>query len=363
MRPLANRRRFCCQWAAIALAVGAGCDRRPPELKVTAAAVRPAKVAVAVPTAVVGAQARDTAVSVGPAVPINLAGAATSGDLGLPAEGPTAGQFGATLGQTSQSVGTAQNGHLQGGVPLDTNSSLRILPQTRRNGIHFGTGELVHLLQRSAEAVARDHPGSVLLVGNLSRQDGGDIGPSVSHNSGRDVDVLFYAVDRLGRGRQPPNFCHYDSDGIADGPATDAGQYEFDAERNWALVRNWLTDPAVVVQWIFVAAHLRNPMLDFALRHHEPESLRLRAARVLVQPRDSSPHADHFHLRIACSAGDKPACVDGGVATTAARDAQVDALLQMYHQGSPAEQRYARELLNLGPDANLTQLPPIEGID
>ena len=273
------------------------------------------------------------------------------------------GQFGGTRGAHSKSIGTAQHGRLEGGVPLQDSPNLLILPQTRRNALFFGTAELVALLQRSALAVALDWPGSVLRVGNVARQTGGDIGPSVSHNSGRDADVLFFAHDRLGTGQGPPNFCHFDDQGVADGPPADAGRYEFDAERNWALVRHWLTDPDVVVQWIFVAAPLRNQLLDVALRRAAPASLRLRAARVLVQPRDSSPHADHFHLRIGCPPGDRPECLDGGVATARARDAQIDALLQMYHHGSPAEQRYARELLSLPPGADVAALPPIEGVD
>jgi len=128
-------------------------------------------------------------------------------------------------------------------------------------------------------------------------------------------------------------------------------------------VRHWLSDPDVVVQWIFVSIPLRNQMLDYALRQGEPQGLRRRAAQVLVQPRDSSPHADHFHLRIACPPGDRPACIDGGGVTAQARDAQIDSLLEMYHHGSPAEQRYARELLSLPPDADLAALPPIEGED
>lgn len=291
-------------------------------------------------------------------------GSPPAAQLGLPDDRPAAiGRFGHNRGVHSKSVGTAQHGQLEGGIALEQSKSLVVLPQTRRNAIFYGTAELVGLLQRSAAAVAQDRPGSMLKVGNLSRETGGDIGPSVSHNSGRDADVLFFAVDRFGTGGEPDNFCHFNDTGIADGPASDAGRYEFDVERNWALVRHWLTDPDVVVQWIFVAAPLRNQLLDCALRQGEPALLRLRAARVLVQPRDSSPHADHFHLRIGCPPGDRPECLDGGVATAAAREAQIDALLQMYHLGSPAEQRYARELLSLPPGSDVAQLPPIEGVD
>ena len=272
---------------------------------------------------------------------------------------PFVGRFGHGGGGHTHSMGTAQNGTLLDGVALRESATLRILPQTRARGFYFGTAELVDLLERSAAGVAEDFPGSRLRVANLSRHGGGDIPPSVSHNSGRDADVPFFAFDRSGSDASPANFVHFDDNGLSD--AGEVGRWEFDTARNWGLVRRWLTDPSVVVQWIFVSVPLRNRLLDYALRQREPDSLRQRAMRVLVQPRDSSPHADHFHVRIACPADDRPACIDGYGQTSRAREAQVDALLEMYTHGSPAEQRYARELLTLPADGGDAELPPIEG--
>ncbi len=293
--------------------------------------------------------------------PIALALADTPSDLFAGIDEPLThvGRFGRALGGHGHSVGTAQNGYLLGGLPVAESPTLRILPQTRARGFYFGTAELVSLLERSAQAVAADYPQSTLRLGNLSRDGGGDIAPSHSHNSGRDADVLFFAFDRNGSDAAPANFVHFDDNGLSDSP--DPGRWDFDTARNWALVRRWLTDPDVVVQWIFVSVPLRNRLLDYALRAREPQSLRDRAMHVLVQPRDSSPHADHFHIRIACPADDRPQCVDGFGQTAHAREAQVDALLQLYEHGSPEEQRYARELLTLPVDGTVADLPPIEG--
>ncbi len=269
------------------------------------------------------------------------------------------GRFGRAVGGHSHSMGTAQNGYLQGGQALTESPALHILPQTRSRGFYWGTVELVQLLERSAQAVAADFPHSTLKLGNLSKEGGGDIAPSHSHNSGRDADVLFFAFDRNGSDSAPANFVHFDDNGLSDSP--DPGRWEFDTARNWALVRRWLTDPDVVVQWVFVSVPLRNRLLDYALREREPQSLRERAMHVLVQPRDSSPHADHFHIRIACPVDDRPNCIDGFGQTARAREAQVDALLQLYAHGSPEEQRYARELLTLPVDGSVADLPPIEG--
>lgn len=265
----------------------------------------------------------------------------------------------------SQSVGTPQDGALRAGVALKASAdgTLRPLPHTERRGWLFGTVELVALLQDAARAIrstlqAQGEVALPLRIGNLSREGGGDIGPSRSHNSGRDADVSFFHVDREGRPVDVGHYVLYDAQGVAEWPPSVAGRLYFDASRNWLFVRYLLSDPSAIVQWIFLAAPLRNMLLDYALRVGEPESLRLRALRVLVQPTDSSPHADHFHIRIACPADDKPGCVDGPGRTAAARLAQIDALLSLYHHGSPAEQRYARDILSLPMSGEDIELPP-----
>jgi len=274
------------------------------------------------------------------------------------------GRFGLGSSSAGRSIGTPQHGYLAGGIALASAGPLEVLPFTRQRGFVWGTQALTSLLHRSAEAVSHDHPGSILRVGNLSRPGGGDIPPSVSHNSGRDADIAFFAFDRMGRGDLPPaSLVHFDDNGVSDSPESIRGRFEFDTARNWSLVQHWLADPDVVVQWIFIAVPLRNLLLDHALRIGAPASVRDRAMRVLVQPRESSPHADHFHLRIACPADDRPACIDGPGRTARAHEAQVDALLQMYREGTPAEQRYARELLTLPADGADFELPPVESED
>ncbi|MCO4764369.1 MAG: penicillin-insensitive murein endopeptidase [Myxococcales bacterium] len=261
----------------------------------------------------------------------------------------------------SRSVGTPQTGHLVGGVSLASLSDphLRFLYRTAKKHTLYGTVELVTLVRDAAAAVAREHPGIQLTVGNLSRLGGGDISASVSHNSGRDADLSFYLLDAAGKSVRWPTMLHCDDTGVVRKPAAARG-FRFDTDRNWTLVRHLLSHPAVVVQWIFVAAPLRNMLLDHALRIGEPALLRKRALRVLVQPSDSSRHDDHFHVRIACPPGDKPGCRSGPGRTRLARETQIDSLLHMYHRGSPAEQRYARELLSVPVDGSDLVLPPME---
>ena len=197
----------------------------------------------------------------------------------------------------SASIGTPQNGRLDNGIDLTTLPplpALRILSATRRRGFTYATAELATLLRDTASAVASAFPGSRLSLGNVARAGGGDIAPSVSHNSGRDADLALFAIDRDGEVVEPAHYIRFDTTGAAVSPRSAVGRLRFDPDRTWMVVRSLLSHPAVVVQWIFIAAPLRNILLDHALRIGEPELLRARARRVLVQPTDSSPHADQI---------------------------------------------------------------------
>ena len=76
-------------------------------------------------------------------------------------------------------------------------------------------------------------------------------------------------------------------------------------QRNWWLVRTVVWSKRPEVQYIFVSTGLRKLLLAYGeKRGDHPEILR-RARRLLIQPKDSSPHADHFHVRIYCAPEDK----------------------------------------------------------
>lgn len=207
------------------------------------------------------------------------------------------------------SIGPSNAGTLVGARPLpEDHPSLRVRPSAARRGATFGTPALVAMLVRAAERVAREHPGSALWAGDLSRAEGGPLAPHASHTSGRDVDLAFFVSRREGAALVP-----------ADGPEMRAvdtlgrvagGALVFDDARNWALVRALLEDPGAAPQWIFVAAHLRERLLTYGQTAAEP-ALVERAAVVLAQPRDSSPHADHFHVRIYCGLEERlQGCLD-----------------------------------------------------
>jgi penicillin-insensitive murein endopeptidase len=204
-----------------------------------------------------------------------------------------------------KSVGSPNEGRLEGGRRLEPSKSLRTV-----GGHRWGVPSLVGMLERSSARVAKKFSGSVLTVGDLSRKGGGDVEGHRSHESGRDADVGFY----LKKGRKPwvaPRFATIDDEGKAVGlPAV-----RFDDARNWALVEAWLTDREASVLQIFVAQHIKLRLLAEARRSGAAPELQNRAAMIMIQPSRGLPHDNHFHVRIACprSSGD---CIEYGTRET-----------------------------------------------
>lgn len=201
----------------------------------------------------------------------------------------------------ARSIGSPNEGHLSHGLELFPSASLRILPgRTAR----WGLPQLVGMLHRSADQIGARFPGSVLRVGDLSRRSGGDVLRHHSHESGRDVDVLFYVMGHDGKPRDPDVFAPFDQHGRS------AGGLLFDDARNWALIDLWLRDPEARVTAVFIAAHLRERLLSYARASHTPGHLLARAAQVLRQPPDALAHDDHFHVRVGCPRNQRSTCLE-----------------------------------------------------
>ncbi len=124
----------------------------------------------------------------------------------------------------AQSIGAPNRGHLAGAVRLRGSKSLR-----QREGNHsWGLPQLVHLIQHAAVEVARKHRGSQMLVGDLSGRTGGHLDRHGSHQTGRDADVGFYAMNSKGKPMAVKRFIPYDEAGNA----RDAPGVRFDEARN-----------------------------------------------------------------------------------------------------------------------------------
>ncbi len=202
----------------------------------------------------------------------------------------------APVAVVARSVGFPNRGTLEGGVRLEPSDAIRA-PKEHR----WGLPALVGLVERAAARVADRHAGSVLLVGDLSRADGGEIGGHDSHETGRDVDLGFYLL-RDGVPFVTDEYLVIDREGAARG----AKGVTFDDERNWALLAALLSDresPGILQ--VFVAKHLQTRLLREARRVRAPEAIVARARTVMLQPRVGQRHDDHFHVRIRCPKGQR----------------------------------------------------------
>jgi penicillin-insensitive murein endopeptidase len=251
----------------------------------------------------------------------------------------------------SVSIGSAVTGRLHAGKLLARSGrGYRVLPRTLLRGFFHGTSELVAAIVRAGRVIDERLPGSHLGVGNLSRSGGGDIPQSRSHNSGRDVDIAFFVVDSLGRSVIGREFVDLNAAGASEGEGVPVF---FDAHRNWEFVRAILLDSTIQVQYIFIADWLRTRIIDHARQVEPDSSLVCRAEEVLRQPLDSSPHADHFHVRIHCDLHDRlRGCRESGARHAwverfnDAIQAHVNELIDRYQEGSEEERSRVLEELN-----------------
>jgi penicillin-insensitive murein endopeptidase len=202
----------------------------------------------------------------------------------------------------SLSVGLPNAGWQLRAKKLHSSSQLWI--QDKSLPYTYGHPSLVLMLHRTAKQIARQSPGSVLLVGDLSREFGGPLSGHKSHQSGRDADVGFFVTDAKGRPQNSRRLLAFD----AAGKARDGSGVRFDDYRNWLLVQLWLKDERAELEHVFVASHLRKRLLDFARARPAFSRYVEGAAQFLVQPSHALPHDDHFHVRIACPENQQELC-------------------------------------------------------
>ncbi|WP_437335193.1 penicillin-insensitive murein endopeptidase [Sorangium sp. So ce394] len=209
------------------------------------------------------------------------------------------------------SIGVPHHGVITDAVELPRQGEgYRLL---RSNGVRWGTAGLVAAVQRAAAEVARARPGGEpLLVGDLSARYGGAARGHRSHRTGRDADLLLYALTPDGRPVRSPGFIDFGPDGLAriagggaapmSSASSDADEYvRLDVEREWLLVKSLVRSPDAHVQWLFVARWLEALIIEYARALGEDPELVWVAESVLLQPGDSTAHADHLHLRVACT--------------------------------------------------------------
>jgi penicillin-insensitive murein endopeptidase len=204
-------------------------------------------------------------------------------------------------GETPHSIsfGDTSDGSLIGAERLSESQSLKILPHQRQRPYQWGTSELVRVLEHTGKELHRQ-TGTPLFVGHLSKQRGGDIPYSVSHNAGRDADIAFCYRDADGHPVDPDELIPI----MGDGNTTRRGVF-FDVARTWLVVKALITQHDAQVQYLFMSRPLEGKLLMHAKARGEPKAVRSRAEQIIHQagPR-AALHHDHIHLRLYCSRDD-----------------------------------------------------------
>jgi penicillin-insensitive murein DD-endopeptidase len=225
---------------------------------------------------------------------------------------------------SSVSVGSFNHGALRRGARLPAQGEGYLIPPLwQQRGANYATDELVAAIEHVARRVRREYPGGTLGVGDMSLRGGGDSVLHRSHENGRDLDLIYYAVDERGRPVAPvdsmPRYPYFDLRARPPGPQEHGvvfGPFStrfFDVKRNWALVRALLEEPGIEIQYLFIHSRLRERLLAYAAEQGEDPALLERAEAILHQPGDSAPHDDHLHVRIFCAGDDRPyGCSDRG---------------------------------------------------
>lgn len=209
-------------------------------------------------------------------------------------------------GSHSTSIGSPTNGRIDGAIQLPLEAKgIRHNPNRPRDA-RWGSVEMIQALMRAAALVADEMPGGQLTVNDVGLREGGPIDHHGSHQSGRDVDVLFYLfgpdgepipsvgafLDLEGRG--------VDFKDLTDG--SDDVHVRIDVRRTWRFVQALIEDEHVSINRIFVAEHVRNMLLEHAERARAPRRAIDRFGDMTCQP--GYPHDDHFHFRFFCTAED-----------------------------------------------------------
>ncbi len=208
-------------------------------------------------------------------------------------------------------MGRPSGGYLVAGRRLpDSGEGYTTREVWRTRGVRYGTDELVDLLTAVGRQLAKT-PGEKLVVADLSTKSGGLGGRRWhrSHQSGRDVDLVFFMRDAEGKPMEADAMRVFDAQGVA----KDGSGVTIDIPRTWELVRALITAREAIVQWVFVYEPIAQKLLEHAIVKGEPEMLIARARLVMKQPNDSARHDDHLHVRVYCTPRDRGyGCVDIG---------------------------------------------------
>jgi penicillin-insensitive murein DD-endopeptidase len=212
----------------------------------------------------------------------------------------------ALTGAASTSVGSSDDGKIIGAIPIPDFGPGFMHSTIRPPEARYGTVETVQILVRTGALIEQRCPGKPLVVNDLSGPQGGPIAQHRSHQSGRDVDLLFFyrdtdnkEVDPIGVPLDPKGWGWDFMDLVK---SEDDRRMRIDLERTWCLLNALIESAGSLLHRIFIAEHLRSLLLEHAVRIGAPAAIAERFGDVTCQP--STPHDDHMHVRFFCTADD-----------------------------------------------------------
>jgi penicillin-insensitive murein endopeptidase len=257
--------------------------------------------------------------------------------LALASIGAVAGcaELGVVTDGTSVSYGRPSRGYLIDGVKLpDRGEGYTTRPVWAERGNRYGTNELVALLKSVSKRMRPRARDTRLVIADLSNKGGGAAHTfHRSHQTGRDVDILYYMRDADGKPFEADAMRVFDRKLVA----KDGSGITVDIPRTWLLVKELLTAEEAYVQYIFMYQPIAQKVIEYAQSKQEDPILIARAIRACRQPGDSAPHNDHMHVRIYCPEADRQfGCVDiGPLELLAERQAERHKKLEMIAEAMP----------------------------
>lgn len=193
-----------------------------------------------------------------------------------PAQSPRPKASLATLG--SISVGRPEAGVLVNGVRMPASPDWVVTAPEHA----YGTEETVEQLGRCVRKVRARFAGSpAVMLGSISKREGGYVPPHKSHRSGRDADVYFF---------RKPGAKWYQA----------ATRADLDLPRTWALLRCFVSEADVDL--VLIDQRVQGWLEDYALGRGEPRAWVTSLfhdgpgpERAVV--RDAPGHVAHMHVR------------------------------------------------------------------
>jgi murein endopeptidase len=194
----------------------------------------------------------------------------------------------AAEGEPSESVGSAGDGSLVGGVPM-VDGPGRILRMEPWKS--YATGHNVALLDAILREWSRRYPNDrPLLVGNMAQRAGGRLKPHSTHQSGRDVDLSYPQVELSG---EEYNWREMNAKNL-------------DAARTWDLLE--LLYETGAVEMVLIDTALQRLLHEHALAQRRVPKGELpawleyprRPGTTEAFVRHHPGHVDHLHARFHC---------------------------------------------------------------